>query len=241
MKDTTLAPPVTFFHTLPMPCPYLSGQVERRLVADISSRRGRLAHDTLSRAGFRRSQNLIYRPACPGCNACVPIRVRARDFRWTKSFRRAIQRNSDLTGIEQPLVATREQYDLFNIYQKGRHTGGEMGLMDFADYSDMIERSSVDSSVIEYRGADEKLVAAILMDRLDDGLSAVYSFFETDATDRGLGTFMVLDLVRRAAAKDLNFVYLGYWIEECRKMSYKVRFRPAEGLSGGLWQEIDQA
>src|SRR3546814_224511 len=128
MHDATLAPPLTFFHTLPMSCPYLSDRQERRLVCDLSTRRGRHAHDALARAGFRRTQHLAYRPACVGCTSCVPVRLRVTDFRWTRGHRRVLKTNADLTGEAVPNEATREQFDLFSRYQVGRHGDGEMAL-----------------------------------------------------------------------------------------------------------------
>jgi leucyl-tRNA---protein transferase len=239
MFDGTTTPPLVFFHTLPMPCPYLPDRIERRLVADISSRRGRGSHDALARAGFRRTQHLCYRPACPSCHACLPIRVRAADFEWSRSFRRSMNRNRDISGSWRDARATTEQFTLFKEYQSSRHAEGEMGLMDYVDFGDMIERSPIDSQLIEYRREpDDDLVGVMLVDVQDDGLSAVYSFFSADEPERGLGSFMVLDLIERAAGQGLSYVYLGYWIAETRKMSYKARFKPAEVLLDSEWTDL---
>lgn len=239
MFDGTTTPPLVFFHTLPMPCPYLPDRIERRLVADISSRRGRSSHDALARAGFRRTQHLCYRPACPSCTSCLPIRIRATDFEWTRSFRRIMNRNRDVVGTWRDARATTEQFTLFKHYQSSRHADGEMGLMDYVDFGDMIERSPINSQLIEYRrNPDEKLIGVMLVDVQDDGLSAVYSFFSGDEPERGLGSFMVLDLIERAAGRGLPYVYLGYWIAETRKMSYKARFKPAEVLLDSGWTDL---
>ena len=239
MFDGTISPPLVFFHTLPMPCPYLPDRVERRLVTDISSRRGRISHDALARAGFRRTQHLSYRPACPSCRACLPIRVRTTDFEWSRSFRRIIKRNYDISGAWKDTRASTEQFALFKRYQSSRHVDGEMGRMDYVDFGDMIERSPIDSRLIEYRRkGDAELLGAMLVDVQDDGFSAVYSFFSSDEPERGLGSFMVLDLVERARHQGLPFVYLGYWIAETRKMSYKARFKPAEVLLETGWTEF---
>lgn len=240
MHDATLAPPLTFFHTLPMACPYLPGRQERRLVCDLSTRRGRHAHDTLARAGFRRTQHLAYRPACESCQACVPVRIRVADFEWTKGQRRVLRANADLTGEVVPNEATREQFELFSRYQAGRHGDGEMALMDEADYGAMVERSPIESSLIEYRDRRGALWSTILIDHQDDGLSAVYSFFEPGAQKRALGRFMVLDSIRRSAALGLPYVYLGYWIEGCRKMSYKTLYRPVEMLGPDGWRTYEE-
>ena len=239
MFDGTATPPLMFFHTLPMPCPYLPDRLERRLVADISSRRGRNSHDALARAGFRRTQHLCYRPACPSCRACLPIRVRAADFRWTRSFRRIKNRNSDVASAWRKAQVSTEQFLLFKQYQSSRHTDGEMSLMDYVDFGDMVERSPIESRVLEYRDAtSDDLLGAMLVDVQDDGLSAVYSFFSQELADRGLGSYMVLDLIARAVSQGLAYVYLGYWIAETRKMSYKARFRPAEVLLEAGWTDL---
>jgi arginine-tRNA-protein transferase len=220
-----------------MPCPYLPGKTERRLIADISSRRGQHAHDSLAKAGFRRTQHLTYRPACPGCNACHPVRVRTGDFHWSRTFRKLLKRNADLTARPVQAIATREQYALFHAYQQGRHGDGEMAMMDFADYAEMIERSPIETYLIEYRDAAGRLMAIMLVDEQADGLSAVYSYFDTEDPTRGFGTFMVLDLIQRANARALNYVYLGYWIPDCRKMAYKTKYRPYELLTSKGWVE----
>lgn len=238
MHDATLAPPLTFFHTLSMPCPYLDGRMERRIVCDLSSRRGRHAHDTLARAGFRRTQHLAYRPACVDCSACVPVRIRVEDFAFTKSHRRVLKANADLVAEWVPNEATREQFELFQAYQINRHSDGEMANMDFADYASMIERSPIETHVIEHRDPDGTLRAAILIDVQDDGPSAVYSFFDPEYERRALGRYMVLDLVRQADLGGKPFVYLGYWIEDCRKMAYKAKFRPVEGLTRDGWKTL---
>lgn len=239
MHDATLAPPLTFFHTLTMPCPYLPDRQERRLVCDLSSRRGRHAHDTLARGGFRRTQHLAYRPACEGCQACIPVRVRVADFVWSRGHTRILRANADLIGESVPNEATREQFELFARYQSGRHGDGEMAQMDYADYAAMVERSPIDSSLVEYRDGHGVLWATILLDHQDDGLSAVYSFFEPGAPKRAIGRFMVLDTLRLATDSGLPYVYLGYWIENCRKMSYKTMYRPVEMLGPDGWRTYD--
>ena len=169
----------------------------------------------------------------------MPIRVRTADFEWTRSLRRTMNRNRDIFSIWREARATTEQFDLFKQYQLSRHADGEMGLMDYVDFGDMIERSPIDSQLIEYRRKpDEDLIGVMLVDVQDDGLSAVYSFFSPDEPERGLGSFMVLDLIERAASQGLPYVYLGYWIAETRKMSYKARFKPAEVLLDSGWTDL---
>lgn len=182
-----------FFSTAPLPCPYLPGRIERRLVTELSGRQSVSVHDTLSRAGFRRSHGIAYVPVCRDCNACVAVRIVAAECHISRGQRKTLARNSDLIAVERPARATDEQYRLFRRYQRARHGGGEMARMDFADYQMLIEETPVDTLVIEFRDRNGTLVAACLADRLADGFSAVYSFFDPSQARRSLGTYMILD------------------------------------------------
>lgn len=227
-----------FLGTRALPCPYIPGRVERKVVTDLAIPNAGALYERLSRAGFRRSHSLAYRPACPGCSACVPVRVRVADFEWSRSFRRLLARNADL-GVEDTIAhATAEQFRLFNAYQRSRHAGGEMATMGFRDYRAMVEDSPLDTRVIEFHEPDDTLAGVMLADRQDDALSAVYSHYDPALDRRSLGTYMVLWLVKEAERRGLSYVYLGYWIEESAKMTYKTRFRPLEGLSTEGWRVI---
>lgn len=229
-----------FFGTLPQPCPYLPGRRESKVVTELDGARPGPRHDALARAGFRRSHTLAYKPACRGCNACVPVRVPVERFRPSRSLKRVWRRNADLDWSEQPPRATAEQFDLFARYQRSRHADGSMATMDAADYRAMVEETTVDTILVEFRDAQERLVAAALTDRMGDGLSGVYKFFDPDESRRGPGTYMVLWHIERARALGLAYVYLGYWIADCPKMAYKTRFRPIEALGPGGWKLFDQ-
>ncbi|MHA1570256.1 MAG: arginyl-transferase family protein, partial [Alphaproteobacteria bacterium] len=155
------------------------------------------------------------------------------------SLRRVAARNGDLVVEIRGPRASQEQYALFTRYQRSRHNGGEMAAMTFADYRAMVEDTAVNTQMVEYYNTDRRLIAAILIDRLGDGLSAVYSFFEPEETDRSLGTYMILWLIDRATALHLPHVYLGYWIQQSSKMAYKMRFQPLETLRPEGWQRLD--
>jgi len=228
--------PQFFYTTAPLPCPYLPGRTERKVVTEITGPEADILHDRLSRAGFRRSHNIAYAPVCPGCNACVPIRIPVGLFSEDRSLRRVRKANANLVGTETPPRATAEQYQLFQRYQHSRHADGDMATMSFYDYRAMVEDTPIDSCVVEFRDAHDRLVAACLTDRLGDGLSAVYSFFDPDLEKRSLGTFMILWLIERTREIELGHVYLGYWVRESRKMAYKVRFKPTEILISGIWR-----
>ena len=230
--------PQFFYTTAPLPCPYLPGRTERKIVTELSGTEAEALHERLSRAGFRRSHNIAYAPVCPGCQACVPIRVVSEDFTPDRTQRRILRANADLTVSEMPARATAEQFTLVQRYQKNRHADGDMAAMGYYDYRAMIEDTPISTGILEFRDARDRLLGACLTDWLADGLSAVYSFFDTDEDKRSLGTFAVLWLIGRARSLGLPYVYLGYWVPESRKMAYKARFRPSEILMSGAWHRL---
>ncbi len=231
--------PQFFYTTAPLPCPYLPGRTERKIVTELSGTEAEALHERLSRAGFRRSHNIAYAPVCPGCQACVPIRVVSEEFTPDRTQRRILRANADLTVSEMPARATAEQFTLFQRYQKNRHADGDMAAMGYYDYRAMIEDTPISTGILEFRDAQDRLLGACLTDWLADGLSAVYSFFDPDEDKRSLGTFAVLWLIGRARLLGLPYVYLGYWVPESRKMAYKARFRPSEILMSGAWHRLD--
>jgi arginine-tRNA-protein transferase len=234
-----------FFVTAPSPCPYLPGKYERKVFTELKGSDAVELNEALSRIGFRRSQNVVYRPSCEGCRACVSVRVVARQFAPSTTQRRIQKRNADVdVRICEPWT-TPEQFDLLRRYLGRRHPDGGMTRMDAYDYAEMVEQTPVNTLIIEYRepeadGRPGRLIGCCLTDRQSDGLSMVYSFFDPDHPTRsGLGTFIILDHVGRAAAAGLDYVYLGYWIEGCERMNYKTRFRPIERLTARGWRPLD--
>ncbi|UJQ95660.1 arginyltransferase [Mariluticola halotolerans] len=234
-----------FFLTAAMPCPYLEGREERKLFTHLSGRRASMLHHVLNEHGFRRSQNLIYRPACDGCSACRSVRIPAHDFTAGGRHRRILRRNQDIIGTQLSPRVSAEQYDLFKLYLETRHEGGGMTQMSYMDYEYMVEDTPVNSVLIEYRlaqsdGTTGPLVAVALSDLMDEGLSMVYSFFDPSHAARGLGNFMILDHIRRVIDSGLKYVYLGYWVPNSPKMAYKASFQPLEVQSGTAgWQRLD--
>jgi arginine-tRNA-protein transferase len=231
--------------TAPAPCPYLPGQRERKVFTHLLGNNAVPLNDALSENGFRRSQTIAYRPACEGCTACVSVRIRASDFAPSRNFRRVISQNGDLVRTKTSGKATQEQFSLLRSYLDARHDEGGMADMTALDYVSMVEDTTVRTEVIEYRieSLDESpgaLVAVALTDVLADGLSMVYTFFDVSRAARSLGTYLILDHIREAQARRLPYVYLGYWIAGCRKMSYKARFQPLEALGRHGWQPFDE-
>lgn len=226
------------------PCPYLPGMTERKVFANLPFSNGAHVNDELTHAGFRRSQNIAYRPACEGCDACVSVRLPAQDVRLSRTQNRIMARNADLSRDLVEAEATQEQFALLKRYLSRRHPGGGMTDMTWLDYIAMVEDTAVRTHLIEYRlpsqdGGPGDLVAVTLTDLLTDGLSMVYSFFDPDLERRSLGVFAILDHVRQARAVRLPYVYLGYWVEGSPKMDYKAQFRPMEALRPLGWTRLD--
>ena len=225
----------------PRPCPYLPGRTEQNVFTELAGADGNALYDILTHAGFRRSHNIAYRPTCPGCNACVSVRVDTARFRESRSQRRVAGVNVDLVGAERSAIATDEHYDLFSRYVASRHNDGEMAAMGPVDYTAMVEESPLSTYIVEHRDPEGQLRAACLADRLSDGVSAVYSYFDTEQTKRSLGTYLVLDLIDRCRIQGLPYLYLGYWIAGGRKMAYKTRFQPLEALGPDGWAPVSPA
>ncbi|PHR54359.1 MAG: arginyltransferase [Robiginitomaculum sp.] len=225
-----------FYITMPAPCPYLPDQMERKVFTSLDPLDGPHLNDFLTHSGFRRSQNVIYRPHCEGCNACRSIRVLAFDFVPGKSLKRAWKHNQDITRLTVENYATREQFDLFTQYLKTRHHDGGMANMDFDRYELMVEDCASRTDIFEYRDGNGTLIACCITDELRDGLSMVYSFFDTNESKRGLGTYMILDHLQACNQASLPYLYLGYWVKNSPKMSYKTRFNPHQILGKEGWQ-----
>ena len=230
-----------FVETRALPCPYIPGRTERKLVTDLVAKNATEFYEELSQVGFRRSHGLAYKPVCPNCTSCVPVRIRVPDFKWTHTFRRMMKQNVDLISRDMMAHATIEQYNLFHRYQRFRHTGGEMAAMAFRDFQAMVEHSPIETRIIEFRDIHQALVGVMLADRQKDALSAVYSVFDPSKKKRGLGTYMVLWMVKRAEELKLSYINLGYWVKESSKMSYKKRFRPLEGFSAKGWKILQNS
>jgi arginine-tRNA-protein transferase len=237
-----------FYVTAPQPCPYLSGRLERKLFTHLTHDKAPALVDNLLKGGFRRSQNIAYMPYCEGCQACVSVRVLVDEFEMTRSMRRALDDNNDLVARRLQATPTSEQYSLFRAYIDARHADGGMADMTVLDYAMMVEDSIIDTFMTEYRLAPDPaaknpaekrpLMGVALCDRLSDGISMVYSFYEPEAQKRGLGTYMILEHIAYAKRLGVPYLYLGYWINGSPKMSYKRRFLPQEQLTGSGWTRV---
>lgn len=233
-----------FYVTAPQSCPYLEGRMERKLFTALQGEHAQKLNDTLSKQGFRRSQNVLYRPSCADCSACLSARIRVADFAPNRSQKRILKKNGHLRRNATSPWATEDQFTLFRRYLDSRHADGGMADMDIFEFAAMIEETPIKSRVIEYTRPPHEgergrpLVAVCLTDVFDDGLSMVYSFYDPDLAANSLGTQVILDHVAIAREAGLPYVYLGYWVPGSRKMGYKAGFDALEIYKAGQWRPI---
>ena len=226
-----------FYVTAPQPCPYLPGRMERKLFTALQGDAAPDLNDKLSKQGFRRSQNVLYRPSCAECSACMSARIDVSKFAPTRSQRRVEKRGGHLDRRATSPWATEEQYDLFRKYLDGRHAAGGMADMDMFEFAAMVEETPIRSRLFEYTDG-RSLSAVCLTDILDDGLSMVYSFFEPNLEKLSLGTYLILDHIKIAQELGLPYIYLGYWVPGSPKMDYKANFKGLEVYRAGVWEPL---
>ena len=239
MNETPFLLQLKFYKTPQTTCPYLPNKKEQLIFTHLNDLDSDITHDFMAKSGFRRSHGIIYKPDCENCNECKPVRISAKEFQFSKKYLRILNKNSEINSNEVKLVGTNEQYSLFKKYQNNRHKNGNMSLMELNEYKSMVEESPVNTILLEYRNNDGELLAASLTDQLFDGYSMVYTFYDPKEKNKSLGNFMILDHINRARKKALSYIYLGYYIKDCSKMSYKKNFKPLEILHNKTWNNFE--
>ncbi|MCL4150566.1 UNVERIFIED_CONTAM: hypothetical protein GTU68_040209 [Idotea baltica] len=217
-------------------CSYLDDKQAINIYADPHHPQPRTVYNQLIKRGFRRSGEYVYRPGCNNCNACVPVRIRAEDFKLRRTDKRNSKANKDLKVDYSPARYTDEYFDLYARYLNARHPDGGMDKPEPEDFERFLLNPWGETLFLELRD-DKKLVGVAVTDATTDGLSAVYTFFDPDSQHRALGKFCILQQIKLCTLMSLSYLYLGYWVDGCQKMQYKTDFRPQEHFDGSTWVE----
>lgn len=223
------------FKTQPDKCGYLDDRQSQNIVVDPDVIPDRSLQTLLANAGFRRSGNMLYRPNCPACQACTATRIPVDQFLPSKRQKRVLKKNADVRVIPLAAEYSDEHYQLFTKYLKQRHADGGMDDTSEDGYRSFLLGAWSETILLEFRDSEDALLAVAVTDVLDNGLSAVYTFFDPEQSKRSLGSFAILSQVEHARQENLDWLYMGYWVEECQKMSYKTEYQPLQVLTGSSW------
>ena len=229
---------IQFYASASYPCSYLPERNARSQVATPNHLINQSVYSQLVQQGFRRSGLFTYRPYCDHCRACIPVRIPVEKFVPSRSQRRAQREHASLTTNTLPLRYQAEHFALYQRYQQARHAGSGMDQDNPEQYINFLLESNVTTELVEFREGKQLRMVSII-DVMDDGLSAVYTFYDPALNSSSFGTYNVLWQISQALTRGLPHVYLGYWIRGSRKMSYKIRFQALEGLNRGQWQTLD--
>ena len=230
--------PIRLFETVVDDCPYLDGLKSASILVDPDHQVDRNLFSMLSKQGFRRSGEMLYAPKCPTCNACVSVRIPTKRFKASRSQRRVWNKNADLRASIEEVEFNQEHFDMYYRYQQHRHAESSMCDEDESKYNSFIQSNYSASRFLCFR-LEGKLVGISVLDQFDGGLSAVYTFFDPDYSDRSIGTYAILYAVKLAKMHKIPHVYLGYWIDGSQKMDYKRKFKPLEGFIQRKWQDLE--
>lgn len=228
---------LVFFATPPHDCSYLDGHEATTMFVDPRANVDKRLYSQLTALGFRRSGSHYYRPHCENCNACTPVRLDVREFSMNRSQRRVWKKNNDIRFRLAPARFRETYYQLYAKYIEQRHSDGDMYPPSREQFTSFLVDGANQSEFLEM-WLDNTLIGLAVVDSLDDGLSAIYTLFDPVEDDRSLGTLAILWQAQEALRRNTPYLYLGYWIRECRKMNYKARFKPLEAFIGGRWQQL---
>ncbi len=220
-------------------CDYLLDQSARSIFLAPDAPIDDQIYSKLAEHGFRRSGGLVYRPHCNRCHACIPLRIPVRDFSPSKNQRKTLKQNSDLTVNDRTAMFDNNHFQLYSHYMKSRHPGGSMAESTAEDYLNFLKNPWGTTRFFEFM-LDQRIAAVAVVDYLDDGLSAVYTFFDPDLATRSLGKYAILWQIEYAKRLGLSWLYLGYWIKSCKKMTYKSQYKPAQAYINGTWNLMDE-
>ncbi len=229
---------IKFYSTLPHPCSYIDDMPAVTIFMDPEEKINRAQTTILSELGFRRSGTHIYRPSCPTCQACIPVRLPVHKFKAKKSARRTLKRNSDVSTEWIESIDNDECFELYQRYINERHSDGDMFPATRDQYQKFLVNGLEVTKYVAFR-VDGKLIAIAVMDQLDDGYSAVYTFFSPNLSERSLGRYAILWQIEMCTKAKLPYLYLGYWIRDCDKMSYKTQYRPVEMYTNNRWIHVE--
>lgn len=230
--------PIRLFETVVDDCPYLDDQKSASILVDPDHEVDRNLFSMLSRSGFRRSGEMLYSPKCPSCNACVSVRIPSARFKPSKSQKRVWRKNLDLRVTLEEVRFNQEHFDMYLRYQQHRHPDSSMCDEDVTKYTGFIDSEFSRSKLLVFR-LDGRLIGISVLDQFDGGISAVYTFFDPEFSNRSIGTHAILYALKLAKAHEIPFVYLGYWIDGSQKMDYKRNFRPLQGYAERQWKDLN--
>lgn len=239
-EDTPALDEISFYITPEHECSYLENRKAITLFVDPNYPIVMKQYSQLAQIGFRRSGSNVYRPHCTDCGLCIPVRVPVAEFKPNRSQRRNKKSNNDISYQIKDAIFDKEHYDLYRKYMKGRHAGGGMDNDEPDSYENLISADWSSSKLLEFR-LEEQLVMVAVVDCFDDGISAVYTFFDPDYPNRGLGVFGILYEIDYVQSLNLDWLYLGYWNPKTNKMSYKSKYQPMEFFDGQDWQWLKKA
>ena len=237
-KPINLINNLTFYKSSTRPCPYITGNKENLIFTDLTKFTKTNILENLAEKGFRRSENIFYKPNCKNCSSCLSTRIIINKFKYSESFKRVLKKNKGLKIKVINSKSNKKNYELFQKYLKFKHKNAEMEKMSYLDYRTMLEVTPSKTKLLEIYN-NNNIVGAVLFDIYINSISAIYSYYDPKYKKSSLGTFLILNLIKLSKKKNKKYLYLGHYIKQCKKMSYKIKFKPIEILLNNKWKIIE--